>query len=150
MPQSLANVYVHAVFSVKSRKPLLTDGMREPLHAYIGGTLRSFGCPLVAINSVDDHIHILFRLARDKALSDTVKVVKEKSSKWIKAQGAQHAGFAWQRGFGAFSVSESNTGKVREYISRQREYHAKVSFEEEYRELLKRNGLEPDERYFLD
>ena len=150
MPQSLANVYVHCVFSVKDRAPRITDDIRPKLHGYMSGVLRGVGCEAVVVGGVDDHVHILFRLPRDKSLSSVVGAVKERSTKWLRMQGAAFADFSWQRGFSAFSVSESNVGKVREYIARQREHHARVSFEDECRKLLTLNNIPFDEEHFLD
>ncbi len=147
MSQSLANICVHIVFGTKNRKPLITDDVRGRLHEYMSGALRAIGCGAIAINSVEDHAHILIHLARTVPLSKAVEHVKKTSSKWIKGRGAEFANFAWQDGYGAFSVSESNVGEVRKYIAAQRERHRKISFEDEYRELLTRHGVEFDEKY---
>jgi REP element-mobilizing transposase RayT len=150
MPQSLARLYVHLVFSTKHREPLLTDRIRDPLQAYMATVLRNVGCRPVLINSVEDHVHILFELARTVAISQAVEEVKTTSSKWIKTQGVELAGFAWQAGYGAFSVSESNVLAVRDYIANQREHHRAQSFHDEYRAFLERHGLAYDERYVWD
>jgi REP element-mobilizing transposase RayT len=150
MPQSLARLHIHLVFSTKDREPRITDAVREPLHAYMATVLQNRGCTPVLINSVDDHTHLLFDLARTASISQIVQDVKTASSKWIKAQGAEFAGFAWQSGYGAFAVSESNTGAVREYIADQREHHREKSFQEEYRQFLERHRIAFDERYVWD
>ncbi len=150
MPQSLARLHVHLVFSTKHREPLLTAGVRPALHAYMATVLQNFGCPPVLINSVADHVHILFELGRTVAVSAAVEEVKKTSSKWIKTQSAEFATFAWQAGYGAFAVSESNVAKVRDYIANQAEHHRVKSFQEEYRTFLAKHGVAFDERYVWD
>jgi len=150
MPQSLARIHVHLVFSTKNREPLLSDAVRPALHAYLATVLQNLGCPAVLINSVADHVHVLFELARTVALSAAVEDVKKSSSKWIKTQDPALAGFAWQAGYGAFAVSESNVAAVQEYIARQQEHHRKKSFQEEYRAFLERHRVAFDERYVWD
>jgi REP element-mobilizing transposase RayT len=150
MPQSLARLHIHLVFSTKNRERLLHDAVRDSLHAYMAAVLRNNGCPSVLINSVEDHVHILFELSRTVSVSQAVEEVKKTSSKWIKTQGANFGGFAWQAGYGAFAVSESNVEAVRKYIATQQEHHRKNSFQEEYRIFLKRHGVAFDERYGWD
>ena len=150
MPQSLARLHVHLVFSTKNRVPLLRDTVRDSLHGYMATVLQNFGCPPVLINSVADHVHILLELGRTVAVSDAVEEVKKTSSKWIKTQGAEFALFAWQAGYGAFAVSESNVTAVCKYIADQQEHHRKKSFPEEYRAFLTRHRVVFDERYVWD
>jgi putative transposase len=150
MPQSLARLHVHLVFSTKNREPIITDAVRGALHAYMATVLQNLGCAPVLINSVEDHTHLLFDLARTVSISQAVEDVKKASSKWIKTQGPEFASFAWQSGYGAFAVSESNVEAVREYIANQREHHRKKSFQEEYRQFLERHRIAFDERYVWD
>jgi putative transposase len=150
MPQSHARLHIHLVFSTKHRAPLLHDSVREALHRYMAVVLQNLGCPPTLINSVEDHAHVLFDLGRTVAVSAAVEAVKKSSSKWIKTQGAELAGFAWQGGYGAFAVSESQVPVVRAYIANQREHHRKTTFQEEYRKLLERHGVSFDERYVWD
>jgi REP element-mobilizing transposase RayT len=150
MPQSLARLHVHLVFSTKHRERLITAGVREALHAYMATVLKNLGCAPVLIGSVADHVHILFELARTVALSQVVEDVKKSSSRWLKTQGADFATFAWQAGYGAFAVSEAHVPSVREYIARQPEHHRSDLFEDEYRSLLERHGVGFDERYVWD
>jgi putative transposase len=147
MPQSLARLHVQLIFSTKNRVPVLHDAVREPLHRYLAGVLQNFGCPPVLINSAADHVHILFDLGRTVAVSAAVEEVKKAWSKWIKTQGAAFAAFAWQAGYGAFAVSQSNVAAVRKYIAGQQEHHRKKSFQEEYRAFLKRHRISFDEKY---
>jgi REP element-mobilizing transposase RayT len=150
MPQSFARLHIHLIFSTKNRERVLPDAIRDSLHAYMATVLQNIDCPPVLINSVEDHVHILFELGRTVAVSRAVEEVKKASSKWIKTQGAEFSGFAWQAGYGAFAVSESNVAAVREYIAGQREHHRKKSFQEEYRAFLERHRVAFDERYVWD
>ena len=150
MPQSLARLHIHLVFSTKNRERIITDDVRSPLHAYMATVLQNLGCAPVLINSVEDHAHLLFDLARTVSISQVVEEVKKSSSKWIKTQGQEFAGFAWQAGYGAFAVSESNVGTVRTYIANQREHHRTKTFQEEYRVFLERHNVTFDESYVWD
>ena len=150
MPQSLARLHIHLVFSTKNRERIITDDVRSPLHAYMATVLQNLGCAPVLINSVEDHAHLLFDLARTISISQVVEDVKKSSSKWIKNQGPEFAGFAWQAGYGAFAVSESNVETVRAYIANQREHHRTKTFQEEYRAFLERHSVAFDERYVWD
>lgn len=150
MPQSLARVHIHLIFSTKHRQPFLDDAVRDPLHRYMATVLQNLDCPPALINSIEDHAHILFELARTVAVSQAVEEVKRSSSKWIKTQGRQYGQFSWQAGYGAFSVSESNVGTVRDYIANQREHHRRKTFQDEFRAFLKRHHISFDERYVWD
>jgi REP element-mobilizing transposase RayT len=150
MPQSLARLHVHLVFSTKDRMPLITDDIRPHLHAYMATVLQNLGTTPVLINSVEDHIHLLFDLGRTTSVSKAVEDVKKSSSKWIKTQGDGFGKFAWQSGYGAFAVSESNVESVRQYIANQREHHRKKTFQEEYRQFLDRHRIPFDEKYVWD
>src|SRR5258708_2317030 len=150
MPQSLAKLHIHLIFSTKYRERLLYDGVRDDLHKYMAVVLRNFGCPCVIINSVEDHVHILFELGRTVAVSNAVEEVKKTSSKWIKTQGEEFVAFRWQGGYGAFAVSLSNVDDVREYIIGQREHHKNHPFMDEYRGFLNQHGIPFDERYVWD
>lgn len=150
MPQSLARLHVHLVFSTKHRVPLIHDGTRDSLHRYMGVVLGNFSCPPVLINSVEDHVHLLFNLGRTVSVAAVVEEVKTTSSKWMKTQGADLTTFAWQKGYGAFAVSEAHLADLSRYIERQREHHGPVSFQDEYRRLLGENQVPYDERYVWD
>jgi REP element-mobilizing transposase RayT len=136
MPQSLARLHIHLIFSTKNRESVLHDKVRPSLHSYLATVLQRLDCPPELINSVEDHVHILFELGRTVALSKAIEEVKKSSSKWIKTQGPEFALFAWQGGYGAFAVSESNVPIVRDYIANQAEHHRKISFQNEYRVAL--------------
>jgi len=149
-PQSLPRLHTHLVFSTKNRQRILRANVRQSLHAYMATVLQNIGCPAVLINSVEDHVHILFDLARTVSVSEAVEDVKKHSSKWIKTQGTDFANFAWQAGYGAFAVSESNVPTVRDYIANQQERHRRNTFQEEYRTFLERHGVAYDEKYVWD
>ncbi len=150
MSQSLARLHVHLIFSTKKREPVLHDRVRTSLHRYMAVVLQNLGCPPDLINSVADHVHILFELGRTVSVSNAVEEVKKTSSKWIKTQGAEFALFAWQGGYGAFAVSESNVAAVRDYIAGQQVHHRSTSFQEEYRAFLERHRVAFDERFIWD
>lgn len=148
MPQSLANLTVHLIFSTKNRQPLLVKEVRPALHAYIATVLENTKCPALIINSVGDHIHILFQLHRTIALSQIVEDLKKSSSKWLKTQNVHD--FAWQAGYGAFSVSQSQIEEVKHYIENQERHHQQLTFQNELRNFLKKNEIAHDEKYLWD
>lgn len=150
MPQSLANIYIHLVFSTKERFPFLSKEVRPGLHAYMATVLANLNSPAVLINSVEDHVHILFNMGRTVSLAQVVEDVKKSSSKWIKTQDPKYEKFAWQAGYGGFSVSESNVPKVANYIRSQEEHHRLKTFQNEYRAFLEKHKMPYDERYVWD
>jgi REP element-mobilizing transposase RayT len=150
MPQSLSNVLVHLIFSTKNREPLITTEIESDLHDWCGGILRDLKCPPLRVGGTADHIHILFRLSRTMAVSEVVQLLKVSGSKWIKQQGPAFHQFAWQDGYGAFSVSQSMAPDVIRYIERQKEHHRVRSFQDEFRDFLRKYEIEFDERYVWD
>jgi putative transposase len=150
MPQSLTKNLIHLIFSTKNREGFITDAVRPDLHAYMATVLKNMECPALIINSVEDHVHILFLLHRTVVLSSAVGDLKSSSSKWVKTQSNALAAFSCQAGFGAFSVSESNVEAVKHYIANQEEHHRKVSFQDEFRSFLEKHSVEYDERYVWD
>ena len=134
MPQSLARVVLHIVFSTKNRISILKDPeLRVKLWAYMAGVLQGIGCEPILINGVEDHVHILCNLSRTVTIAGLVEEAKKSPSKWIKEQGPAFDDFYWQSGYGAFSVSQSNIEQVRAYIEAQEEHHRKMSFQDEFR-----------------
>ncbi len=152
MPQSLAKLIVHIVYSTKHRKPWLIDpDLRAELYAYNATILKEeVDSPALLINGVEDHIHILCLLSRKFAAMDVIKISKTESSKWIKKQGTALSDFQWQAGYGIFSVSQSNVEQVKRYIAKQGEHHKRMSFQDEFREICNRHGIQIDERYVWD
>jgi putative transposase len=148
MPQSLAKILVHTVFSTKDRRPFLRDKIiREEFHHYLGGILTNLECQPIIIGGVEDHVHLLCALSRTCNCSEMIKEVKRGSSLWLKTKGADLQDFAWQSGYGIFSIGMSQVSAVRGYIARQEKHHEKISFQEELRQLLNRYEIEFDERY---
>jgi putative transposase len=151
MPQSLAQIYLHIVFSTKNRQPFLLDQtIRDEMHQYLGGACNNLDSPVLRVGGVADHVHILCRLGKTIAVADLVKELKRESSKWIKTKSPTMADFYWQSGYGAFSVSPGHVEALRTYIANQEEHHRKASFQEEFRRLLTKYGLQWDERYVWD
>ena len=148
MPQSLAHVLVHIVYSTRGRTPYLTPEVRDMLYPYTGGVLRNIECPLLQIGGVEDHVHMLIRLPRTMTLAQVVEKTKSSTSKWLKTKGLPD--FSWQAGYGAFSVGISEIERTVRYIQSQEGHHRRVSFQEELRALLLEAGIEVDERYVWD
>ncbi len=151
MPQSLAKILVHTVFSTKERRPFLRDkALRDELHRYLGGILAHHDCQPMVVGGVEDHVHILSTLARTCQAAELVKEAKRGSSLWLKTKSPGLADFAWQNGYGMFSVGFSQVGAVRDYIASQEVHHRTVTFQEEFRLFLRRYELEYEERYVWD
>ena len=152
MSQSVARVPLHIVFSTKERKPWLQNpDLRNDLYAYMAAILKTnVDSPALIINGVADHVHILCLLSRKFAIMKVVQEAKTETSKWIKKQSRDTSDFAWQGGYGSFGVSESNVGQVRKYIEGQETRRRRVSFQDEFRLLCEKHGVELDERYAWD
>ena len=134
------------MFSTKDRQPFIADAWRARLHEYLGGLVRATEGVPEAIGGMADHVHMLVGLRATHALASFVQDIKQTSSRWIhETIGVKE--FAWQQGYGAFTVSASNRGVVKEYIAKQDERHRVKSFQEEYVAFLKKHGVEYDERY---
>ena len=148
MARTYTKLVYHIVFSTKERMPLITGEIRDRLYPYLGGVIRGEKGSLVEIGGVADHVHILARFGATVAVSEMVKRIKGNSSHWL----SQEVGtwFAWQTGYGAFTVSESQVAAVRKYIQRQEEHHQRVSFKDELISLLRKHGIEFDEENLLD
>ena len=150
MPQSLAKMYAHVIFSTKHRERYLVPEMQTDLHAYMGGTLNGLDCIPIEINSEPEHVHALFLLGRTIALSEAIGALKKSSNDWFRARDPKFSHFYWQGGYGAFSVSQSGVEEVRNYIRTQHEHHKQSSFQDEFRAFLRRYEIEFDERYVWD
>ena len=147
MSQSFTNLLYHLVFSTKDRRPLITLDYQPRLYDYIGGVIRGLGGFSLGIDGVEDHVHVLAKLRPDKALSDVLRDLKANASGWMHDVFPRLADFSWQRGYAAFTVSQSNLQQVQRYLERQKEHHLKVSFRDEFILFLKANEIEFDERY---
>jgi len=150
MAQSLAQIWIHLVFSTKNRVPWISPAWQADLHDYLGGTLKGLDCAPERIGGSTDHVHLLFGLSRKTSFSRIVQEIKTSSGAWLRAQGLAPREFRWQAGYGAFSVSGSNLGVVRKYIEDQDTHHAKRTFQDEFRALLRRHAVAFDEKYIWD
>jgi REP element-mobilizing transposase RayT len=151
MPQSLVQIYVYIVFSTKNREPFLTDpAFRERVHAYLKGICENQGSRSLRIGGVEDHVHVLCRSAKTLDVATLVREMKRDSSKWIKDENPRCSDFYWQNGYGAFSISPSHVDPVKGHIDDQIEHHRHESYQDEFRRLCEKNGLEIDARYVWD
>jgi REP element-mobilizing transposase RayT len=151
MPQSLANILVHTIFSTKDRHPFLLDvELRKELHRYLGGILTNLSCPPIIVGGAEDHVHLLSGLARTCEPAAMVKELKRSSSIWLKTKSPEMQDFAWQSGYGIFSIGHTHIETTRNYIASQEEHHRKISFQDELRQLLQRHEIQFDERYVWD
>ena len=151
MAQSLAKILVHTVFSTKDRRPFLRKrATREELHRYLGGILTNLDCQPITVGGVEDHVHILCALSRTCEAAEMVKELKRSSSLWLKTRSPELRDFAWQAGYGMFSIGFSQINRVRKYIATQEEHHRKTTFQDEFRKLLDRYEIDFDERYVWD
>jgi len=150
MGRTLTNLLVHVVFSTKGHEPIVSDELRARLYPYMGGILRRDGAEALAIGGTADHIHLAIKIKSDRALSDLVRTVKANSSKWVNEHRLCTGRFAWQNGYGGFSVSASQIDKVRRYIDNQIEHHRAQTFEEELVGLLAKHGIQCDPVHLWD
>jgi len=147
MPQSLIKVAIHVVFSTKERKNLIPEARQQELWAYLGGIARNKNIQLIIAGGMPDHVHLLFEMPATMTLADVVKTFKANSSRWLREQYSE---FAWQAGYGAFSVSPSHIATVKQYIATQPEHHKRRGFKTEFLLLLKKAGVDYDPRYVFD
>ena len=147
MSHSYSSSLFHCVFSTKERRRLITPELGERLLPYIGGIAKKNGMTVLAIGGVEDHVHLLVSLPATMDLSKAIQLIKGGSSKWVHETFPAHRRFAWQQGYGAFSVGISQVEDTRRYIARQREHHQQRSFKEEFLAILERHGIEYDRRH---
>ena len=145
---SHGNILLHFVFSTLGRRPLIGPNFRGDLFAYLGGIVRGMNGTALAINGISDHVHLLVRARPAQSPAEIARVVKANSSRWVREKWKSD--FAWQKGYGVFSVSESSAPAVVKYIARQEQHHRRISFQEELVAFLKRNRIEYDPRYIWD
>lgn len=150
MPQSLASVLVHIVFSTKHRERIIADDIRDDLHAYIGGIIGNHKGTLLHAGSVEDHIHLLAAHPRTSSPAQLIEAIKTGSSTWIKTKGTKYAGFHWQGGYGMFSISPSHRPALERYLDIQAQHHRKETFQDEFRRLCRKYEIEYDEKYVWD
>jgi putative transposase len=149
MPQSFSSLHCHIIFSTKHRLPQIKPEFQPRLFQYLGGILRNQSSPLIAAGGMPDHVHLLVSLGRMISVADVVRVIKSNSSGWIHDELVIRD-FQWQTGYGVFAVSYSNIDQIKTYLTNQEEHHRKVSFQDEFREILRRHNIEWDERYIWD
>ena len=151
MPQSLTNVAIHLVFSTKGRQRFLVDeNLRSDTHRQLGAVSGSLNCPTIIVGGTEDHVHLLGRLGRTVSIAEWVKELKRLSSIWIKQRDPKLRAFQWQSGYGAFSVSQSESERVRAYIENQVKHHRRIEFQDEFRMLLERHSVDYDDRFVWD
>jgi REP element-mobilizing transposase RayT len=145
MGSTYHSLHYHIVFSTKERRPFIQAGWRPRLHEYLGGTVKGLGGVPEAVGGVDDHVHLLISLKTNAAPAEIVRELKKASSVWAAENHCK--GFAWQEGYGIFSVSWTHVDVVRNYIANQEEHHRKTGFFEEFKQMLERNGVTYDPKY---
>jgi len=150
MPQSFASLTCHVIFSTKNREPLIIGELAPRIYEYVGGICRETGNVLLAAGGTPDHVHLLISVGKQTSIADLVRTIKANASGWIHKTFANQGGFAWQSGYGAFSVSLSNIDGVTQYIANQSEHHRTKSFQEEFMEFLKRHNLQYNEQYLWE
>jgi putative transposase len=150
MASTFTNLLYHVVFSTKHREPLITEVLRPELHQYIGGIIRDERGVLLEAGGIPDHIHLVAKFRADVSVAEMLRRIKANSSRWANEREHPAGRFAWQVGYGAFSVSESQVGEVIAYVRRQAEHHRTMTFQEEFLKFLRRHGIEFDERYLWD
>lgn len=151
MPRSLVKILVHVVFSTKDRVALITPAIEDSLFSYISGIVKGNNARLLIGNGISNHIHLLISIGRND-VGELIGDVKRSSSLWIKRQGPEFSKFYWQKGYGAFSIGQSQISSVSQYIRDQKEHHRKAnqSYEDEFRALCSKYEVEIDERYCWD
>ena len=150
MPQSLSKVIIHIIFSTKDREPWLDHEIRPRMHAYLATVCRDMGGEAYRVGGVSDHVHVVTTLPRTVSQADLIEHMKKTSSKWIKGLAPKYGGFHWQRGYADFSVSPSQLDPVLDYVSTQENHHRTRTFQDEYREFLRKHEIAFDERYVWD
>jgi REP-associated tyrosine transposase len=150
MPHTATNLLVHFIFSTKQRCGLIKPDFEKDLHAYLRGIIRQIGGTALCINGTQDHVHILVRVPATHSVADVARLIKTNSSRWVHGRWPEQHRFGWQKRYGAFTVSESGVGAIRDYISNQQEHHKVMSFQEEFLLFFKKNGITVDERYLWD
>ena len=150
MAHTFTNLQTHVIFSTKDRVPSIQPQWKTDLLAYMGGIIRELEGKAVTINGTSDHVHLLVWMPPALSIAETLRVLKTNSSRWVNRELGRKPSFAWQIGYGAFSVSHSNVPTVVRYIRAQEKHHRRVSFQEEFAAFLKRNDIRYDERYIWE
>jgi putative transposase len=149
MSRTFTSLLTHLVFSTKDREPLIVSTIRYELFAYLGGLTRELKGKAYGINGTADHLHMLISLPPVVSISEALRFIKANSSGWVHDNWPRQA-FAWQLGYGAFSVGKSNAPEILKYIGHQEDHHRKSTFKEEFIDLLRHHEIDYDERYIWD
>jgi len=149
MPHTYSNLWLHLVFGTKDRLPLIASPWRKRLHEYLGGIVRGMDCVAMEINGVADHVHLLVRIKPVQRIDYFLRDLKADSSGWIHREELSQS-FSWQRGYAAFTVSESQIVTTRRYIANQEEHHRNRTFEDEFKALLKAHNIEFEDKYLWE
>jgi putative transposase len=147
MASTLTNLLYHIVFSTKNREPLIRPAFSDNLEKYIAGIIRNEGGILLGIGSMPDHTHLITKFKPDQSISDMVRLIKANSSKWVNENHGDLGRFAWQSGYGAFSVSQSQLQALTAYVANQEAHHRTRSFQDEFRDFLTKHGITFDDQY---
>ena len=150
MSNTYSQITIHAVFAVKYKENLIVKSWRDSMHEYIAGILRLEGLKPLATGGWLDHVHILFGMPVTMNISDILRIVKSKSSKWVNEEKKINHKFNWQEGYGGFSVSRDHRDKLIKYIINQEEHHSVRNFKSEYLELLDEYEIEYDPKYLFE
>ena len=150
MSQSYTSSYYHCVFSTKERRQFITKELQIRLFPYLGGIAKEHKLKMLAVGGMPDHVHLLLSLPKTIAISKALQLIKGGSSKWIHDTFSEHETFAWQKGYGAFSIGVNDIERTTAYIENQTEHHKERNFEEEYLIFLQRNEIKYDEKYVFD
>ena len=148
MAQSLSRILIHIIFSTKDRFPFLTDReLRKRMHAYLARVFYEHESPAIEVGGTVDHVHIACLLSRNYAICDIIRKAKANSTSWVKSESVGCSIFSWQGGYGVFSIDPLEIDSVKKHIQGQEEHHRKLTFQEEYLEILRKYGMEYDQRY---
>jgi putative transposase len=150
MPSTHHGILLHFVFSTKNRVPLIDEHWQDELFAYVGATAREHKATVLCSGGTEDHVYLLAKVHPSYAIADTVQLIKANASRWINLEHRTNSRFEWQRGYGVFSVSQSQAEKVKHYIQNQRQHHRRLTFRDEYLAILRRHAIEFDERFVFD
>jgi len=149
MANTYTQIHIQAVFAVSNRLCIINEKWEEELYKYITGIVQNQGHKLLAINGMPNHVHVFFGMRPSQSLSDLMQDIKGDSSKWINQKRLTREKFSWQEGYGAFSYSKTHVERVIRYIKNQKQRHEKISFTEEYLDMLRKFGVDFNEAYIF-
>lgn len=149
MANTYHQIYIQTVFPVKYRNAIIQKEWKQELQTVIGNLINEIGCNTIIVNGMPDHMHCFFGLKPSLSVSNVMKSVKAKSSKWVNENEFLMNRFEWQKGYGSFSYSHSQINAVYRYIKDQEKHHQRLSFRQEYKKLLEKFEIEFDEEYIF-